>query len=74
MTNIISGATVTRDTQKTDTLYVNPDHTVWFTPDGVGRILLFSDPDTQEIPMTLDEARDEIYYDTIVYLDENPDD
>jgi len=49
---------VDRTTQTEDTLYVEPDGTVWMTPDGIGRIYLFNDAE-QTDPMDEDEAIEE---------------
>ena len=67
--------TVTRDTQRTDVVYVvaEDDDAPFYTPDGVGRIWLFADED-QTIPMTPRAAAEEIGADEICYLDTDPDD
>lgn len=49
---------VDRDSQMPDTLYVETDGTVWYTPDGIGRIYLFNDEE-QTDPMDEDEAVEE---------------
>jgi hypothetical protein len=58
-------AALTRDQQRTGTVYVLPDgETSFFTPDGEGRIYFDS----------LQEARDETGINVVAYLDETPDD
>jgi len=68
------GGYITRDTQEPDTLYVDPDGACWYTPDGVGRIWLFEDPDEQTTLMDEDAAIAEMGYDRVVYLDASPTD
>lgn len=68
MPTISHAAYVDRTTQREDTLYVMPDDTVWFTPDGEGRIYLYADAD-QTQPMTLLEARDETGFKRTVHVE-----
>lgn len=66
-------ARVTRDTQRPDTLYVDPDGTTWFTPDGIGRIWPCHDEE-QTQPMDEDAALDELGFERVVHLDAAPTD
>ena len=66
------GDTVTRETQEPDTLYVNPDGTCWYTPDGIGRICVFADPDEQTVLMDEEDAIEEMGPEWVVYLDAEP--
>lgn len=61
-------AFVDRSSQEPDVLYVMPDETTWFTPDGVGRIYLFNDAE-QTDPMTEAQAIGEVDPDRIVHVE-----
>lgn len=66
--------TLTRDDLEPFVIYVDEgddDETPFYTPDGVGCIWLYTDED-QVMPMTPEDAADEIGADTIVYVESVP--